>query len=192
MSNFIVQVFEHEISTRVVCINGKNPESISSRAAMGRTTRHSKDFPPSKGTQRRFPPKYIEITLIPIYRSFRSLEMHSKRRYKICIGSVILGELEPFRNYSFIFAEILDAEPYFESENSSDSSFHPIPSFHFSFHFFYKKQPNLFFHMEDLMELSIWFVVQTFESSLWMKSQDVSIQSEPLKQYFCIILIKKG
>ena len=32
MSNFIVQVFEHEISTRVVCINGKHPESTSSPA----------------------------------------------------------------------------------------------------------------------------------------------------------------
>ena len=38
--------------------------------------------------------------------------MHSKRRYKICICSVILGELEPFRNYkgfSDIFPKILDA-----------------------------------------------------------------------------------
>ena len=102
--------------------------------------------------------------------------MHSKRRYKICIGSVILGELESFRNYSFIFAEILDAKPYFESENFSDSSFHPSPSLHFSSLFFYEKQPNLCFHME----LSIWFVVPTFESSLWMKSHDVSIQTKPL------------
>ena len=38
--------------------------------------------------------------------------MHSKRRYKICICSVILGELEAFRNYkgfSDIFPKILDA-----------------------------------------------------------------------------------
>ena len=38
--------------------------------------------------------------------------MHSKRRYKICICSVILGELEAFRNYkvfSVIFQKILDA-----------------------------------------------------------------------------------
>ena len=37
--------------------------------------------------------------------------MHSKRRYKICICSVILGELESFRNYkglSIIFLKILD------------------------------------------------------------------------------------
>ena len=102
--------------------------------------------------------------------------MHSKRRYKICIGSVILGELESFRNYGSIFAEILDAKPYFESENFSDSSFHPNPSLHFSFLFFYEKQPNLCFNME----LSIWFVIPTFESSLWIKSHDVSIQTRPL------------
>ena len=38
--------------------------------------------------------------------------MHSKRRYKICVCSVILGELESFRNYkgfSIIFPQILDA-----------------------------------------------------------------------------------
>ena len=102
--------------------------------------------------------------------------MHSKRRYKICIGSVILGELESFRNYSSIFAEILDAKPYFESENFSDSSFHPSPSLHFSSLFFYEKQPNLCFHME----LSNWLVIPTFESSLWTKSHDVSIQTKPL------------
>ena len=38
--------------------------------------------------------------------------MHSKRRYKICICSVILAELEALRNYkglSVIFPKILDA-----------------------------------------------------------------------------------
>ena len=38
--------------------------------------------------------------------------MHSKRRYKICIWPVILGELEAFRNYkgfSDIFPKIVDA-----------------------------------------------------------------------------------
>ena len=38
--------------------------------------------------------------------------MHSTRRYKIYICSVILGELESFRNYkgfSLIFPKILDA-----------------------------------------------------------------------------------
>ena len=41
----------------------------------------------------------------------RSLEMHSKRRYKICICSVVLGQLESFRNYkglSIIFPKIVD------------------------------------------------------------------------------------
>ena len=38
--------------------------------------------------------------------------MYSKRRYKICVCLVILGELESFRYYNgffIIFAEILDA-----------------------------------------------------------------------------------
>ena len=40
------------------------------------------------------------------------MEMHSKRRYKIRICSVVLGQLESFRNYksfSIIFPKILDA-----------------------------------------------------------------------------------
>ena len=43
---------------------------------------------------------------------FRPLEMHSKRRYKICICSVILGELESFRNlkgFSIFSQKNLDA-----------------------------------------------------------------------------------
>ena len=64
-----------------------------------------------RGTQRRFPPKFIGNTFQAIQSAFRYLEMHSKRRYKICICSVILGELESFRNYkglSIIFPKILD------------------------------------------------------------------------------------
>ena len=44
-------------------------------------------------------------------QSFRSLEMHSKRSYKICICSVIRGELEDFRNYkgfTVLFPKSLD------------------------------------------------------------------------------------
>ena len=44
--------------------------------------------------------------------TLRSLEMKSKRRYKICIDSVFLGELEAFRKYngfSVILSKILDA-----------------------------------------------------------------------------------
>ena len=66
-----------------------------------------------RGTKRRFPPKYIENTFQAIQGPFRYLEMHSKRRYKICIFSVILGELQSFRNYtkgfSVTFPKILDA-----------------------------------------------------------------------------------
>ena len=69
--------------------------------------------------------------------------MHSKRCYKICICSVILGELESFRNYK---ALVLLTEnfrfnlTYYESENFTDSSLHHIfESENFSFPFFYEK-----------------------------------------------------
>ena len=45
------------------------------------------------------------------YSALKSLEMHSKRGYKICIYSVIQGELEAFQNYkgfSFIFLKVWD------------------------------------------------------------------------------------
>ena len=66
---------------------------------------------PHRCTQRRFSPKYIENTFYSIQSTFRYIEMHSKRRYKICICSIILGERESFRNYqcfSIIFPQILD------------------------------------------------------------------------------------
>ena len=47
-----------------------------------------------------------------MHSTFRSVEMHSKQRYKICIYSVILGELEASQNYkgfSVIFPKTLDA-----------------------------------------------------------------------------------
>jgi len=53
----------------------------------------------NRGTQRWFPTKYIENTFKAIQSTLSYLEMHSKRSYKSCIFSVILGELEPFRNY---------------------------------------------------------------------------------------------
>ena len=86
-----------------------------------------------RGTQQRFRSKYIENTFKAIQSTFRSLEMHSKRRYKICICSVILGELESFRNYkglSIIFPKILDEilrkMKYYERETFSNSSLHHI------------------------------------------------------------------
>ena len=65
-----------------------------------------------KGTQRRFSVAYIENTFKAIQSTFRSLEMYSEGRYKICICSVILGQLQTFRNFngfSAIFPKILDA-----------------------------------------------------------------------------------
>ena len=59
-----------------------------------------------RGTQRRFLPKCTAFQ-----STLRSLEMHSKWRYKICICSVIIGNLEAFRNYkgfSVIFPKRLD------------------------------------------------------------------------------------
>ena len=101
-----------------------------------------------RGTQRRLPPKCIE-TLFRLFRStFRSLEMHSKRRYKICTCSVILGELEPFRNYkgfNIIFSKNLEAiYAINERKNFSDSSLnHIFESENFRFPFLYKRWPNL-------------------------------------------------
>ena len=54
--------------------------------------------------------------------------MHpNKRRYKICICSVILGELESFqysKGFCIIFLKILDINylTYYDSEKFSDSS----------------------------------------------------------------------
>ena len=65
----------------------------------------------NRSNQRRVPPKFIKNTIEAIQRTFRSLEMHSKRRYKICICSFVLGQLESFRNYkglSIIFPKMLD------------------------------------------------------------------------------------
>ena len=74
----------------------------------------------------------------------RSLEMHSKRRYKICICSVILAELESFRNYEgfnhYIPKNFRRDLTYHEEGNFSVSSFHHIfESENFRFPFFYEK-----------------------------------------------------
>ena len=59
------------------------------------------------GTQRRFCPKCIENTFKAIQSTFRSLEMHSQWRYKICICSVILGHRNCY-GFSITFPKILD------------------------------------------------------------------------------------
>ena len=64
----------------------------------------------NRGTQRRFPPKFVENTFYAIIQSsFRCLEIHYKRRCKICICSVTLGDFRNFKVFSIIFAKILDA-----------------------------------------------------------------------------------
>ena len=71
------------------------------------------------------------------------LEMHSKRGYKICIFSVILGELESFRNFmqgfEYYFLENFRCYlTYYEREAFSDSSLHHIfESENFRFRFSY-------------------------------------------------------
>ena len=66
-----------------------------------------------RGTQPQFTLEYFKDTEIGYLEYYyRSVEMHSKAPYNICICSVILGQLEPFRNYkgfSMIFPKILDA-----------------------------------------------------------------------------------
>ena len=42
-----------------------------------------------RDSQRRFPPKCIENSFWPIQSTFRSLEIHSKRRYKIYFCSAV-------------------------------------------------------------------------------------------------------
>ena len=65
----------------------------------------------SRGTQRRFPPKYVKKPFPAIQSRFWTLEIHSKQRYKYKC-SVILGDFGSFRNYKgfrIIFPKILDA-----------------------------------------------------------------------------------
>ena len=108
---------------QIQCTKNLNPE----RSELGTTLRQP-NCSIGGGTQRRFP-QCIENTFQAIqntFRSlqihykrrfkicictFRSLEIHYKRRYKICICSVVLGQLESFRNYKglrTIFPKILD------------------------------------------------------------------------------------
>ena len=64
-----------------------------------------------------------------IQSTFRSLEMNLERRYKIGTCSVILGELESFRNYKgfcIIFPKMLDVITYYESDNFTESSLHRV------------------------------------------------------------------
>ena len=73
---------------------------------------HDLHLKSDRGSQRRFPPKYIENTFKAIRSTFSFLEIHSNRRCKIHIFSVILGQLESFPNYQgfrIIFPKSSDA-----------------------------------------------------------------------------------
>ena len=57
--------------------------------------------------QRQFAPKYIENTFEAIYRVLlAALEMHFKPRYKICICSVILGQLSKLEGLQYYFPKM--------------------------------------------------------------------------------------
>ena len=47
----------------------------------------------NRGIQRWIPPKCIEKSFKTVHSTFRSLEMHPKGPYKICICSVMLGRI---------------------------------------------------------------------------------------------------
>ena len=111
------------------------PVSVKSACGRRSSSSHARKKPPvprvafmllptkDRDTQRRFPPKCIENAFSAIQSTFSSLEMHSKQRYKICISSVVLGQLESFRNYKglrIIFPKILDAILTFTKENFTD------------------------------------------------------------------------
>ena len=91
---------------------------------------------------RLVPPKYTEKS------TFRSLEMHSKRPYKIvsCICSVILHDPRELESYKlqglqYYFPENIRSNlTYYQGENFSDSSSHHMfePE-NFRFAFFYEK-----------------------------------------------------
>ena len=70
-------------------------------------------YPLVRGTQRRLLPKCIQTA---IKSTLRSLEMHYNQRCKICICSVILGELKAFWNYmglSVFLSKSLDVIEHF-------------------------------------------------------------------------------
>ena len=86
-----------------------------------------------------------------IQSTFKSLEMHSKRCYKSCICSVVLGQLESFRNHlgpQYYFPENFRCNfRFYESENFSDSSLHRIfESENFRYPFSSKKAQSVHIH----------------------------------------------
>ena len=95
------------------------------------------------------------LNTLKILYTFRCLEMYSKQRYKICICSAILGELESFRSKLHGLVMSIQYFPenvrcnlkYYKSETFSDFSLHCIfgSGTDFRFPFPYEKWPNLRF-----------------------------------------------
>ena len=85
---------------------------------------------------------FVRLSRVPL----RSLEMHSKGRYKICTCSVILGELESseLQGLQYYFPENFRCSlTSYESQNFSDSSLHHIfVSENFRFPFCTKNSPT--------------------------------------------------
>ena len=76
------------------------------------------------GTQRRFPPKYIENTFYAIQNTFGSLEMYSRRRYNIGHPRATWGFLK-LQGLQYFFPENFRGNlTCYENENFSDSSLH--------------------------------------------------------------------
>ena len=85
--------------------------------------------------------KYIENTFRAMQSTLRCLEMHSKRRYRTCFCSVILGELESSKLKGPQYYFPPNFRYYVRKWNIfSDSSVQRIfQSENFRFPFFYKK-----------------------------------------------------
>ena len=106
-------IFGHR--PRVTINTWQKPEAALEKSLPLRVT--SRLFPSLKcGSQQAPNDGFLLNALKSLLRLFRVLldllEMHPKRHSKVCICSVILGEVESFRNYkgfSYIFPKILDA-----------------------------------------------------------------------------------
>ena len=128
--------------------------------------------------------------------------MHSKRRYKICICLVMLGELETFRNLhglqSYLPENLRCNCTFYENENFSYSSLHQIFESENFILFFYEKLPNIsskirkikpenlgFF--EELRKFVIISRIQAIENSrqyLLLRTDKIQIVGCPWVGYF--------
>ena len=106
------------------------------------------------------------LNTLKILYTFRCLEVYSERRYKICICSTILVELESFRSklQGLVFSIQYFPEnvrcnlKYYKSETFSDLFLHCIfgSGTDFRFPFPYEKWPNLRFIQKSQPSSSQW------------------------------------